>query len=456
MARDDAWRLAFKRKERLREKERIRQRKMHSVKITTYKWVALASVALAAAAGTMMYIRTRLEHAFDPYNNLLKIIAALQISIFVCIPCFTFCIVTRETCSQFYFAMGLLAMAMFNLLLGTFGLMVLYVNPDTPYSKDPSNFEDYNMRLGYVISAFLGMALLFGGGVLGLRLFSLSEENYYEDKRRKFECCFKFQSADSDEETELLSAQQEEASAPHLDATGAEAEGASASPSISALLALQQHQRVVDSEDTIHFWDLQALVPVFDVTIETLEQSVSMCAEKSKGMPTRDTEGKLVPTYPPVTLLPRAWLREEVWVQHLWATALALAFIESELPDGPLASPIPRATFRALVRMRHPAQHEQAEPEEGDEQVPEQEEEDKPGLQLDVEAGLPGLGQQGGGREGRGEVWFEAVLQAVDYMDATLIAAREKRGVRTHVLEWVNVACEWTAQHKAPKKKMFP
>ena len=55
------------------------------------------------------------------------------------------------------------------------------------------------------------------------------------------------------------------------------------------------------------------------------------CVEKSKGV-LKPHDSKMDPVeYPPVLLLKRAYLRAEIWVQHLWGTALALAFIESEV-----------------------------------------------------------------------------------------------------------------------------
>eukprot|EP00656_Telonema_subtile_P028925 TRINITY_DN3171_c0_g1_i11.p1 TRINITY_DN3171_c0_g1~~TRINITY_DN3171_c0_g1_i11.p1 ORF type:complete len:364 (-),score=78.89 TRINITY_DN3171_c0_g1_i11:588-1679(-) len=359
MARDDAWHQGFKREEKLREKEHFRSQRAAAVKVTTYKWVALASVSLALAAGAMTYIHAELGSAFAPYDQILLIVAVLQIAIFFCTLCCTFWSVTREACSQFYFAMGVLAFAMVNLMFGTCGLLVLYLNSNTPYALDSTDeYDDHHMRASYVVAAFVAMVLLFVAGIWGLRLFSLSQENYYEDKARQFQCCFELGGTpDQDDDgvsgadgVALLHQSGEEETMPQVQETRGN------TLSTTSILSLQQHQRVINGDDEIHFWQLSELHLLFGVSAEAMEQSTMMCAEKSKGIPKLDAEGKLVSTYKPVLLLPRAWLRSEVWVQHLWATALALAFIESEIPTGPLDDPAPARTFRDLVLMRHPSQ----------------------------------------------------------------------------------------------------
>lgn len=52
------------------------------------------------------------------------------------------------------FAMALLIFAMLNLLLGLAGVLVFYVNKDTPFALDSSSYDDHHMRLSYVSTQY--------------------------------------------------------------------------------------------------------------------------------------------------------------------------------------------------------------------------------------------------------------------------------------------------------------
>eukprot|EP00658_Telonema_sp_P-2_P083206 TRINITY_DN8951_c0_g1_i3.p1 TRINITY_DN8951_c0_g1~~TRINITY_DN8951_c0_g1_i3.p1 ORF type:complete len:477 (-),score=112.25 TRINITY_DN8951_c0_g1_i3:6-1436(-) len=427
---------------------------MDGVKWTVYKWVCAASIATALAGFTILWIATQLGAQFEPYKGLLHWMAAVQISIFVCTLCFTFWIVAREACSQFYFAMGLLAFAMLNLLLGTTGILIFYVNDDTEYQTSTTTYDDHYTRVGYVIGSLVAVVLLFGVGILGLCLFNLSQENYYEDSRRRFECCFKMGTAllDDQEEPDNQKTQKDGES------TAAEQILTESQPilgeeehqlevdmvsqeqtTISRIVQLQQHQFVVDGSEEaeeIHFWRLSQLTELLEVSIQELERSTIMCSEKSRGVHILKKSGKRSRLYPAVVLLPRAWLRSEEWVKNLWGTALALAFIESQLPpDTAAAKSQERIQFNLLLGENHPAQEHKRAMERQREAETSQGDDPLAGLHGGHDqdtAGLMSLWE-----------WFQPTLWAVEYICYTLQAAKTHREVKSTPIEWVNQAREY-------------
>ena len=53
------------------------------------------------------------------------------------------------------------------------------------------------------------------------------------------------------------------------------------------------------------------------------------CIERTHGLPFKNAlTGKTTTRYSPILLLQRGYLRNEIWAEHLWATALALALME--------------------------------------------------------------------------------------------------------------------------------
>lgn len=438
---NDAWREGFRREEKLRQKEKIRDEKMQALKRTTYKWVGLAGVALAVAAGAIIYINNSIRSAFDPYDDLLLILGVFQLSLLLCTMCMTLCIVVREACSQYYFAMALLIFAMLNLILGLAGVVVFYVNQDTPFALDSSSYDDHHMRLSYVVGAFVAMLFLFGSGVLGLRLFALSQENYYEDKARKFQCCFNFSSADQDEDDKEIMLG--ELNTEEQESVAEERHGNLGPPSIDMVLQLQQHQRVVDGDDYIHFWKLADLGPVFEVSSEEMELSTEAVIEKSRGVIKRHNM-----TYAPVLLLKRAYLRSEVWVQHLWGTALALAYIEHEISKK-IEEPSLLQVFEDIILQKHANSSWESLTSLDEAEL----------TDTGQKSAMPNVLEAAAAEEistalsikvedetdcsASRECWYHPVIQATEYMYFTLGAARAKRDVRTTVPEWLNVAREY-------------
>lgn len=441
--------------ELLRNKEKERTELMDNMKRKTYVTVALSLACCAAAAGAIWYLQIDLREAFAPFDNFLTILAVGQAAVVLITLCCCLCIVTAEMCSQFYFAMTVLTFSLFNLMVGIFGMLLFYFNTETPYGESPDNYDDHGTRTIYVAGALAGFVLLGISGYLGMRLLALSQENYYAEKQRKYECCFDWKRCFDEEDDEEEEDEDEEDDTKETEQLIDRHEG---SDRITTILDAQQAQRVVNGDDLIYFWELQDLWKLIGspqskvaqaLFQEKVNQSTRMCIERTHGLPFKNAlTGKTTTRYSPILLLQRGYLRNEIWAEHLWATALALALME--IPILEMVDPEQGTghgaevlrLFRDMLVNKLDVEVLSAQGEEADTQGATDGADGFDDCDDDLVDPSPSVTDHRYDAISRYS-WYQPVIHSIAFMRATLLAAKKEYKMRTTtVADWVNVARE--------------